>query len=90
MSVCIRQTTFALNGERPLRVNVSALNIGLVNSRFGSKAGMLRTLLPRRVHPRKRPCWNGGHHLRYGPSRDIAPRGVILRHLFHTDYFISR
>jgi hypothetical protein len=31
-----------------------------------------------------------GQRIRVGPSRDIAPRGVTLRNLFRTDYFISR
>jgi hypothetical protein len=31
-----------------------------------------------------------GQRIRVGPSREIAPRGVILRNLFRTDYFISR
>ncbi len=28
-----------------------------LDDRFGSRAAMLSTLLPRRVHPRKRPYW---------------------------------
>ncbi len=43
--------------------------------------------------PSERTRWSAavcGQRIRVGPSRDIAPRGVTLRNLFHTDYFISR
>ncbi len=41
------------------------------------RAAMLSTLLPRRVHPRKRPCWRRAVTSPLGHNRTHAPQQEI-------------